>query len=312
MKKLFFLILVLLGGVHAVQAQETYRFAQRDTCDLYLDIYRPAEGAPRTYGEIQKPAILFVFGGGFVMGERSHPWQLPWFDRLRENGYAVVSIDYRLGMKDYQVKKGISGLLKASDRFLLSQQVGVEDLFSALSFLDAHPELGIDIRNLVLAGSSAGAIISLAAEHAIVSGNAPGLPEGFNFKGVMAFAGAVISATGEPRFERAPCPVLLLHGTADKAVRYKKLNVGKRGIWGSAALAADWEKRGYANYCIYRFKDASHDVASYMNYTWDIQAAFLEQNVMLGHSRRIDATVEDSSLPRWGQISTDDIYCKDK
>lgn len=309
MKKIALFLILMLIGLHTTGAQETYRFAQRDTCDLYLDVFRPAEGSQTQLDSLAKPTILFVFGGGFVQGERSGKWNRQWFRRLNENGYPVVSIDYRLGMKGYKVGKGLSGALKAVDRFLLSQEVGVEDVYDAVAFLAANREsIGIDTDNLVLAGSSAGAIISLAAEYGIVNGTAKGLPEGFNFKGVMSFAGGVISTTGAPHFEKTPCPVLLLHGTADKAVQYKQLSLGGKGLWGSSWLVKDWKKKGYGNYCIYRFKDSSHDVAAYMDYLWDIEEDFLELNVIQGRSRCIDAVVDDASLPRWGQLSMDDIY----
>ena len=313
MKKITLFLLTLFFGLFSAQAQETYLFAHRDSCDLYLDIFRPTEGSQTQLDSLQKPTILFVFGGGFIMGERSGKWNRTWYQLLNDNGYTVVSVDYRLGMKGYKVGKGLAGALKAVDRFQLSQDVGVEDVYSAVAFLAEKREtLGIDPDNIVLAGSSAGAIISLAAEYGIVNGTAKGLPEGFNFKGVMSFAGAIISTSGAPHFNKAPCPILLLHGTADKAVQYKKMSIAGKGIWGSSWLAKDWEKKGYDNYCIYRFHESSHDVAAYMPYVWDIEKAFLEQNVMQGHARRIDAVVDDASLPRWGQLSMDDIYSRNK
>lgn len=290
-------------------AQETYRFAERDTCSLYLDIFRAAEGADTTFQGRPKPAIMFVFGGGFVMGQRSDDFTLEWVSRMNQEGYAVITIDYRLGMKDYKVGRGLSGIFKASDRFVLSQQVGVEDVFSAVTFLAENDDLGIDVNNLVLSGSSAGAIISLASEYNIVNGNTGGLPEGFNFKGVMSFAGAIISNTGAPKFKSAPCPILLLHGTADKAVQYKKFSAFDRGVWGSSWLAKQFAKNGW-NHCIYRFKDRTHAVAAYMNYVWPLEKDFLEQNVILGANRIVDSIVDDPTLPSWdwANISTDDIY----
>lgn len=290
-----------------MEAQETYKFAERDTCSLYMDIFRPAQGAETTFQEIEKPTVMYVFGGGFVIGERTNETSLAWFQRLTGEGYKVVTIDYRLGMKDFEVGKGLSGAFKASDRFLLSQQVGVEDVFSAVSFLAAHPELGIDTGNMVIAGSSAGAIISMASAYDIACGRTEGLPEGFRFKGVMSFAGAVISTKGAPKYASAPCPLLMLHGTADKAVAYDHYGVLGRGIWGSSYMARLMSKKGW-NYCIYRFKDRSHDVAAYMNYLWPIEKEFLEQNVILGNHRTVDAMVDDPSLPVWGDLSLDDIY----
>ena len=290
-------------------AQETYRFAERDTCSLYLDIFRAAEGSETTFQGKAKPAVMFVFGGGFVMGQRSDVFTMEWVSRLNQEGYDVITIDYRLGMKDYKVGKGLAGIFKASDRFVLSQQVGVEDVFSAVAFLAENQDLGVDVNNLVLSGSSAGAIISLASEYNIVQGNTEGLPAGFNFKGVMSFAGAIISNTGAPKFKSAPCPILLLHGTADKAVQYKKFSAFGRGVWGSSWLAKQFAKNGW-NHCIYRFKDRTHAVAAYMNYVWPLEKDFLEQNVILGADRTVDSIVDDPTLPSWdwANISTDDIY----
>ena len=307
MKKLFFLLFLSLASL-SLGAQDTYLFAQRDTCSLYLDVYAVTSGAETSYLGNPKPAVLFVFGGGFVSGERSSDFYQEWFKTLNDNGYAVVTIDYRLGMKGYKVGKGISGLLKAADRFKLSQDIAVEDVFSAVDFLWRNrEEVGIDPDNLVIAGSSAGAITALAAEYAIVNGEAKGLPEGFNFKGVMSFAGGIMSDSGAPKFKAEPCPILFLHGTADGAVAYNKLGALGKGIWGSNYLVKQLDKMG-ADYCIYRFTDRTHDVAAYMQACWSLEKDFLEKNVTQGARRVIDAVVDDASLPSWGNITTDDIY----
>ena len=307
MKKLFFLLLLSLVSL-SLGAQDTYLFAQRDTCSLYLDVYDVTSGAETSYLGNPKPAVLFVFGGGFVSGERSSDFYQDWFKTLNDNGYAVVTIDYRLGMKGYKVGKGISGLLKAADRFKLSQDIAVEDVFSAVDFLWRNrEEVGIDPDNLVIAGSSAGAITALAAEYAIVNGEAKGLPEGFNFKGVMSFAGGIMSDSGAPKFKAEPCPILFLHGTADGAVAYNKLGALGKGIWGSNYLVKQLDKMG-ADYCIYRFTDRTHDVAAYMQACWSLEKDFLEKNVTQGAHRVVDAVVDDASLPSWGNITTDDIY----
>lgn len=308
MKKLILCMLLALAGLSA-GAQETYMFAQRDTCDLYLDIWRPDEGSATAVDSLAKPAIMYVFGGGFIMGRRNDPFTVEWFRHLNKEGYAVVSIDYRLGMKGYQMEKGLSGKVKASDRFLLSQQIGVEDVFSAVAFLDAHPELGIPADNIVISGSSAGAIISMASAYAVANGETAGLPEGFpGFKGVMSFAGAIISTTGAPQFKSAPCPLLLFHGTADEAVAYKNYGAFGRGLWGSHYVANQCQKRGWPC-CIYRFTGRTHAVAAYMSYLWPYEEAFLN-NVTRGTVYTIDATLTDASLPTWRNISLNDIYKK--
>lgn len=284
---------------------ETYRYASRDTCDLYLDIHRPSQAS-------DKPAILYVFGGGFIMGARNDAYMSGWFRRLTENGYPVVAIDYRLGMKGQTVEKGLRGAAKAAGAFARSQQMGVEDVFSAIAYLARHPELGIDTRRLVIAGSSAGAIIALAATLATANGTAPEVPEDFRFMGLMSFAGAIISIHGAPVFRQVPCPMLLLHGTKDKAVAYHHYGAFGMGMWGSSYFASRFKKKGWP-YSIWRFEDKGHDVAAYMDHVWPIEQAFLEQNVLQGLPCRVDTLVNDPSLPvweEWGNASFDGFYKK--
>ena len=305
---LFTLILASITAGYALRAQETYIFAERDTCSLYMDIFRPSEGAQTTFGDIQKPTIMYVFGGGFLMGQRADDFTRKWFKLLNDDGYAVVTIDYRLGMKGYKVGKGLIGAFKSVDRFKLSQLVGVEDVFSAVSYLAKYEDrLGIDTDNLVLAGSSAGAIITLASVYDIAHGKTEGLPDGFTFKGAISFAGAIISTNGAPSFDTPPCPMLLFHGTADQAVAYRHLGFMGKGLWGSDFIAQKLDKKGYPH-CIYRFKDRTHDVAAYHVALWSLEKAFLENCVMSGNVKRIDAIVDDASLPSWGAISMGDIY----
>lgn len=298
------LLLALLCAGFSARALETHLFVQRDTCALYLDIYYPAAGAETVLGDHEKPTVLFVFGGGFIGGRRSDPFVRHWFERLNADGYGVVAIDYRLGMKGYKVGKGLSGAFKAADRFRLSQDVGVEDVFSAMEFLAAHPELGVDTDNVVLAGSSAGAIISLASVYAVANGKAPA---GIRFKGVMSFAGAIISTSGKPKFKQAPCPMLLFHGTEDGAVAYKRFGFFGKGIWGSSFIAKQLSKKGWDCH-IWRFEGSTHDVAAYMDYLWPIEKEFLEKDCTLGISRRTDATLTDDSLPRWKAVTMETLY----
>ena len=61
MKKIV-LLSVLSLCVLFLQAQDmkTYKFAERDTCSLYMDVYQPVQ--PNGY------CIVYVFGGGFIGG----------------------------------------------------------------------------------------------------------------------------------------------------------------------------------------------------------------------------------------------------
>ena len=68
----FAAFILAASGVSAQNLSGTYMYAQRDTCDLFFDVYDPVPGAETTYEGHQKPTLLFVYGGGFVGGFRSN------------------------------------------------------------------------------------------------------------------------------------------------------------------------------------------------------------------------------------------------
>lgn len=309
-------ILALLAAVgmcltaFAQNLSGTYVFEHRDTCDLMLDVFEPTAGSETTFEGRQKPTILFVFGGGFIRGERSHESYHEWFRILNDNGYRLITVDYRLGLKGVDMSFNPFRIFATARATRNAVEMAVEDVFSATNFiLENAEELGVDPSNIVIAGSSAGAMTSLAAEQEICNRTelASVLPEGFNYAGVMSFAGAIVSDTGKVKYKSAPCPMLLLHGTADKTVNYKKIHFGKYGIFGSDVLAGIAKKKGYV-YNIYRYKDHAHDIADNMQHLWREQQWFLEQNVMEGHRRIVDALVDDPSVPKWEAATLDSLY----
>ena len=64
------LTLLLCALSFAQGKKTTYMVAQRDTCDLYMDMYEPVEIPGDT---LYRPTILYVFGGGFITGQRDDP-----------------------------------------------------------------------------------------------------------------------------------------------------------------------------------------------------------------------------------------------
>lgn len=276
----------------------TYKYAQKDTSALYLDFYTAAQGSVTTVDGKAKPTVIFIFGGGFVNGTRDEKGYKVWFKKLVENGYPVVSIDYRLGLKGKRVK-GIRSV-KAIDEAI---HMGVEDLFSATDFLIRNAsKLGIDPNNMVVSGSSAGAIISMQAEYELRNSfseraaAAAMLPQGFNYAGVMSFAGAILSHHGKIRYEQEPCPTLMLHGTRDKVVNYKQIKIFNLGFIGSSKITRQFEKYNYS-YNTLRYLDHGHDIANRMSETFPEQLRFLETNVIKGVKRNVDSVIDDPEVP---------------
>ena len=257
------------AGSAACQAQdllkpdETFLFAERDSMGLYMDVYYPADGSEMTVDGVNKPTILYVFGGGFKVGRKDTPTAREWF-RLLTNAI----------------------------------QIAVEDLFSATKYiLDNAEEVDIDPASLVIAGSSAGAITVLQAEWELCNrmGSSVILPEDFNYAGVMSFAGAIYSRQGAVRYHSEPAPHLFFHGTSDKIVTYKQIRLLNHAFQGTKVLARIFKGNGY-DYCVYRYAGNSHEIAACMYKTFPEQLAWLETNIIGKEKRTIDATVNDPSI----------------
>ena len=284
----------------------TYMYAERDTCELFLDVYNPATGSETTFKGQNKPAVIFMFGGGFIRGTRDDESYHKWFRQLTENGYKVISIDYRLGLKGSK-KVGVAQV-NALDNAI---HMAVEDLFSATNFiLDNADQLGVDPAALIISGSSAGAISVMQAEYEISNKTewASVLPQGFNYSGVMSFSGAILSREGKVDFKSETCPVLMLHGTADELVPYKQIAVFNLGFFGGGKLVERFKKYGY-NFNMYHFIDYGHEIAGSMDTTTDLQFDFIETNIMQGKKRIVEAWISDPDVWKgFGPQSRKELY----
>lgn len=318
MKRYLLLIAGLLTFSTIISAQEeetklinpdgTYMFEKRDDGELFLDVYSPAEGSETSIDGKAKPTILFMFGGGFIQGQRDDASYHKWFKMLTDNGFRVISIDYRLGLKGSN-KVGVAQV-NVLDKAI---HWAVEDLFSATNYIIKNAEqLDVDPSNLVISGSSAGAISVMQAEYELCNKTkwAAVLPEGFKYAGVMSFSGAILSREGELDYARMPAPTLMLHGTADELVNYKQIKFFNLGFFGGGKLVKRFEKLGF-DYNMYHFVGYGHEIAGSMETTFDLQMKFIESNVMKGQRRIIEAWVDDPGVYKgFGVQSRKDLYGK--
>lgn len=318
MKRYLLLIAGLLTFSTIVSAQEeetrlinpdgTYMFEKRDDGELFLDVYSPAEGSETSIDGKAKPTILFMFGGGFIQGQRDDASYHKWFKMLTDNGFRVISIDYRLGLKGSN-KVGVAQV-NVLDKAI---HWAVEDLFSATNYIIKNADqLDVDPSNLVISGSSAGAISVMQAEYELCNKTkwAAVLPEGFKYAGVMSFSGAILSREGELDYARMPAPTLMLHGTADELVNYKQIKFFNLGFFGGGKLVKRFEKLGF-DYNMYHFVGYGHEIAGSMETTFDLQMKFIESNVMKGQRRIIEAWVDDPGVYKgFGVQSRKDLYGK--
>ena len=312
MKRTLITLLAVIGlcqsmsATAQVKADTTYLYAQKDEWSLYMDIHEPVKEMAVTPEGLEKPTIIFMFGGGFIHGTRDNESYAKWFTQMKNDGYRIVSIDYRLGLRG--VKKVGVAQVNVLDRAI---HMAVEDLFSATNYIiDNAEELGIDPYNMVISGSSAGAIAVMQAEYELCNRRswAEVLPEDFNYVGVMSFSGAILSREGKVDYKRTPCPTLMLHGTADELVPYKQIRFFNIGFFGGGKLVERFEKFGF-NYNMFHFRDYGHEIAGSMDTTTDLQKDFLERNVMQKKNRIVEAWVSDPDVLKGaGPQSRDELY----
>lgn len=288
-----------------IKPDETFKFATKDTCDLFMDVYYPADGSEDTYNGTRKPMILFMFGGGFKGGTRDGAGAKRWFKMLTDEGYTVTSIDYRLGLKN-ATKAGVAQALQIHTAITMA----VEDLFSATRFIIDNAEtVDIDPNNIIITGSSAGAISVMQAEWELCnrSALAASLPEDFKYAGVISFAGAVFSKKGAVHYKKEPAPTLMFHGTDDKIVNYKQIRVLNLAFEGDGRLSKEFRKNGY-NYNFFRYEGNGHEIASVMVRTLPEQIRFIEENILEGKKRILDAKVKDPSIKTFTLKNRKQLY----
>ena len=266
-------------GDPGLKPDTTVQFAWRDSVALYMDVYSPTDGSDTCFEGKAKPTVMFVFGGGFQHGSRRDLHNVGYYKALCDNGYRVIAIDYRLGLKNYKMGgvKYISHLHKAI-------RMAVEDTFSATVYALEHAEeLGVGESGIVLAGSSAGAITALQAEWELCNGHkiASVLPDGFNYAGIMSFSGAIYSREGTIRYKKhTPCPHFMCHGTADDIVPYNRIRFLNWNFAGTSAIAKTFARNGDYCYTVLRFKDRKHEIAVSMTRLLPRELEFLEKCVM--------------------------------
>lgn len=284
-----FIIAAQWAWAAAPSGKTTHLYAVKGTDSLRLDHYAaPVEGL--------RPCVMFVFGGGFSHGVRDKDADIPYFEFLQRSGYDVVSIDYRLGMRE---AKDV-GVLDFFPLFRNTINLAVEDLFSATSFVVEHAEeWSVDPTKIIATGSSAGAITVLQGEHTICN-RLPLtslLPEGFNYAGIISFAGAVFTLGGAPEWNATSAPTLLFHGNSDTQVPYNKMAFFGCGMYGSKYIAKHLREVGVP-YWFYSVEYQTHAMAwEPMHNNHAEILLFLDEFVAKGSRQQRDTHIRDLSLP---------------
>ncbi|MBQ6725354.1 MAG: alpha/beta hydrolase [Bacteroidales bacterium] len=298
-------LLLSLSVTLSAQTMSTHAFVQRDST-LYLDVYRPQN--PRA----DKAAVMAVFGGGFVVGNRDDAYQRKVAEVLTQRGFTVISPDYRLGLKDTATVKKHSSLFKIDDLFQYCIDIATEDCAAAVRWVCAHAaELDIDTSRLVLTGSSAGAIAVLQLDYcrANTLPAAKELPSGWKPAAVVPYSGGIMCHKRDLKYKTPPAPTMLMHGVKDKIVHYKHFGLPFCAkLYGAKTVSKRMKKQGIPHWII-RFEGVGHEVAAWLPNSADLFCAFVDQ-VLAGRISSLDATMTDSELKptKWTTMTMLQMY----
>ncbi len=253
---LLFIVLFIPFLVFSTEIKkETRIFAVKDNQELKMDIY-----SIDSVFTSKQPCLVFVFGGGFKEGTRDAELYADYFEYFAQKGLKVVSIDYRLGMKGQKAPSVFNNKPLRN-----AIEMAVSDLYSATNYLLQHAEeLNIDKSQIIISGSSAGAMTVLQADYEKrdLRKSSYVLPDDFQYAGVISFAGSIFSTEGLPSYTQRPAPTLFFHGSGDKLVPYGKTRFFRLGVFGSKPLAKRFKEQGYP-YTFYTMENIGHDVSEY-------------------------------------------------
>ncbi len=253
MKKILLALTFLLSivAVHAAERQ-SYIYNIVDTDTLSLDFYRADSSKPT-------PALIFAFGGGFVGGDRANGSYIPMFEYLTANGVSVISIDYRTRLKGLSPAT-LNSTQAVVDRLIDAISCATADFLQATGFvLSKAGEWNINPALIFASGSSAGAITALQAEYVLCNEGVSAFPVGFNYGGIITFAGALF-CDDAIYWNHNPAPMLLFHGDADSNVPFDELTISGAGLYGSATISKSLIDEGICHW-FHRFNGADHSIA---------------------------------------------------
>ena len=271
----------------SLHCPQTFAYAKHDTV-LHLDIYQPAAAANGF-------TVIHIFGGGFAAGSRTNKWDVAYCRQLAAEGYRAVAIDYRLGLR------GATNVGMQTIKLLENAiYIAVEDCSAAVAWLcENAATLGIDTSKVIIEGSSAGAITALMTDYARCNklDCAAVLPPAWKPAAVIAYSGAIFSRKGKPSWDYSmPAPTLLFHGTVDKVVTYKKIELFNTGFYGSNAIVKSLKKYNLP-FAIYRYTDLGHEVSVGGPLTISELNLFVKQYVTDSRKLHADITITDDSIP---------------
>lgn len=274
----------------------THLYATKDGQPLRLDLL--VDESVSVTGP--RPVILFSFGGGWEGGARNDKGFDAGIRHFTSQGYAVIAIDYRLGVKIAK-EKGEFTPATGTAMYLRAIEWSVEDIFDATAVAARHAEeWNIDPNRIVLVGGSSGATNSLVAEFNVANETELArthLPPGFRYAGVISMAGAFWLKADTPlTFKNKPAPIMFFHGAKDQLVTYDEVQGGFSG-YGPIAYFRKFPGHDYPKWFV-DYPQGDHVIAGTpFQDALNEMDAFL-QRLVDGREQVSIHTVEDGAVPK--------------
>lgn len=191
---------------HDITYGKAIAYKKTTEVKLKLDLYQPTGDA-----ETKRPAIIWIHGGSFVIGDKASYEGLA--TQYAKRGYVAASINYRLA--DHEVKKN-------DPEAPAIIQMAKYDALAAVRWMRANAaKYNIDPNKIIVAGHSAGAVTALYAAYDTQDVGQSGTPNvASTVAAAVSVAGAIMPdkqssiQTGDP-------PSIMLHGELDSTVPYE-------------------------------------------------------------------------------------------
>ncbi len=287
---------VTAGTATSPLQRTSHLYATRNGQELYFDLI--VDDSVKVTGK--RPAIVFSFGGGWEGGSRTDKGLEDSFRPFTSMGYAVVAIDYRLGIKIAKERKEFTPET-GTQMYLRAIEWSVEDIFDATSLVLKHAvEWNIDKDQIVLMGGSAGATNSLVAEYNVANETELArkhLPAGFRYAGVISMAGAFWLKANTPLvFKNKPAPIMFFHGAKDQLVTYDEVQgpfSGYGPVYYSRVFAGPDYPKWFVDY-----PQADHIIAALPSIDSVYEMKAFLQKLVLERQQLSIHTVENGKVPK--------------
>ncbi|MVZ64236.1 carboxylesterase family protein [Sphingobacterium sp. DK4209] len=147
-------------------AEKPKGFEQDTSSDRLLDLYLPQVENNKSY-----PVLVFIHGGGFAGGDKNAKGNVLLCQKIAEKGYAVVSINYYLYLRQHKIAGASAGVnmkdaVPADGKFHPGLETAVKhaaaDTEMALQWIkDNATTYKLDANRVAISGGSAGAMTAL-------------------------------------------------------------------------------------------------------------------------------------------------------